>query len=550
MAFKGAVSPCHRLLFKSAGRIFFSSLMAIIRTHPSRQRAGTPVTPTKASSHALLNRVCDRPGAAISKQLRASQDSGKRTRSPSAQLRAELESAVSGIASAKGHEEALRILFVPYPDVKDIAEETHLAIDASNTSDRFLARYPMYDAENMSMIQQELGKGFASHGMTSTKPYYEIPILHQGVVTMQHLSHSFNRDVTFRSWEWLQAQLKMVTARPKCSSTAKVRYPPPRKTPTHPRKAQQHALFSDSNIPGIIFLHWTVDPGPSTAEINAIYATIASIQSSRPGQLFRAFPSHSELTRETSKIPDIHTLDAIASTSPPNYTYRPQTCFTHGERAHDMTRCPLRGHRQIIMKRTRSCGGDHVEYIDGDTALPRHRPSPPHRWFGQSYEPSFSLFGEFRVYITASPSPGHPRALRGREGRVRHTVVTEWVRGHDPGAMYARAATSLDFRAPDVRPLGLADLHAFALYIYDRLRSREDWREQFESLEMGVRLDVGVGTEGVKGEEEEEKGKGEEKKRFFVNEITRFYGADYFSQHTLGTPQQEVCWAFAEAVDG
>ena len=104
--------------------------------------------------------------------------------------------------------------------------------------------------------------------------------------------------------------------------------------------------------------------------------------------------------------------------------------------------------------------------------------------------------------------------------------------------MYARVATAPDFADPAVRPLGLADLHAFALYVYGRLRARDEWGERYESLEMGVRLDVGVGREGRGG------------KRFFVNEITRFYGADYFSQHTLGAPQQEVCWAFAEAVDG
>lgn len=89
---------------------------------------------------------------------------------------------------------------------------------------------------------------------------------------------------------------------------------------------------------------------------------------------------------------------------------------------------------------------------------------------------------------------------------------------------------------------------------------------------MGVRLDVGVavkngragGKKGMVVAEGGEKGvavteggekkgvavtEGEEK-RFFVNEITRFYGADYFSQHTLGAPQQEVCWAYAEAMDG
>ena len=191
-------------LHTSAGHVLGSSLMAITRSNPSEQCAGTPVVLKQVSLHVLLDPVRNRPGAAISKQLRASQGAKKRVRRPSAQLREDLESAIAAIPPAKRHQEAPRFLFVPFPDAKDIAEETHIAIDASNTSDRFLARYPMYNAGNMSMIQKELGKGFASHGMTSTKPYYEIPILHQGVVTMQHLSHSFKRDVTFRSWDWLQ----------------------------------------------------------------------------------------------------------------------------------------------------------------------------------------------------------------------------------------------------------------------------------------------------------------------------------------------------------
>ncbi|CAD6592711.1 MAG: hypothetical protein ASARMPREDX12_006411 [Alectoria sarmentosa] len=525
--------------------------MAITRSHPFNQRAGTPATPKKASFHPLLNRVRDRPGAVISKQLRVNQGAKKRARGPGAQLQAELESAVLGIVPAKDYKGKLRFLFVPYPDVRDIAEETHLAIDASNTSSRFLARYPMYSAENMSTIQQELGKGFASHGMTSTKPYYEIPILHQGVVTMLHLSHSFNRDVTIKCWKWLQAQLETVTARSRSASSAKVHHTPPRKPPSHQRRAQQHPLFSDSKTSCIIFLHWTIDPGPPTANI---YAAIATIQSTRPHHLFRAFPSQTELTHETTKLPDIHALNAIASTSPQKYAYRPRTCLTHGERNHDPTRCPLRGQRQIIMKRTHSCGGEHVQLIDGDSALPRHRepstdPAIPHRWFGQSYEPFFSRFGEFRVFIAARPSPSLT-ALRGRKGRILHTVVTEWVCAHDPGAMYARVATPQDFTDDaSVRPLTATDLHDFALYIYDALRSRDDWREHYESLEMGVRLDVGVASKRTLRKEGGKRGRGEEK-RFFVNEITRFYGADYFSQHTLGAPQQEVCWAFAEAVDG
>lgn len=111
--------------------------------------------------------------------------------------------------------------------------------------------------------------------------------------------------------------------------------------------------------------------------------------------------------------------------------------------------------------------------------------------------------------------------------------------------MYARVATPYDFlNSQHLSPLTLPDLHAFALHVYGRLLEREDRKTAYESLEVGVRLDIGVGVQKGKG-----KGKGKGEKRFFVNEITRFYGADFFSQHTLGAPQQEVCLGFAEAMD-
>ena len=223
--------------------------MAITRSHISKKRAGTPPAPSKEPPYSLRNRVNDRPGAAITKPLRPSRGEKKRAPRASTQLRDELETAaVSGVA-ARRHKESPRFLFVPYPDVQDIDEETHLAIDASNISDRFLARYPMYNSQNMAMIQRELGKGFATYGMMCTKPYVALPIVHQGVATFQHLSHSFNRDVTFRSWDWLLAQLKMVNTRPKRSPAAKRQDSQSFKPSTRPRKAQQDAIFSDHRSP-------------------------------------------------------------------------------------------------------------------------------------------------------------------------------------------------------------------------------------------------------------------------------------------------------------
>jgi hypothetical protein len=58
-----------------------------------------------------------------------------------------------------------------------------------------------------------------------------------------------------------------------------------------------------------------------------------------------------------------------------------------------------------------------------------------------------------------------------------------------------------------------------------------DW-EDFESLEAGVRLDVAISNDG----------------RFFVNEITRWYAADFFSLSTLGPPHTQLCSSYATAL--
>ena len=49
-------------------------------------------------------------------------------------------------------------------------------------------------------------------------------------------------------------------------------------------------------------------------------------------------------------------------------------------------------------------------------------------------------------------------------------------------------------------------------------RNSHDWQTDFDSVEVGVRLDIGVSND----------------KRFFVNEITRWYGADFFCMTTIG----------------
>ena len=70
------------------------------------------------------------------------------------------------------------------------------------------------------------------------------------------------------------------------------------------------------------------------------------------------------------------------------------------------------------------------------------------------------------------------------------------------------------------------ELQEFALYIMSCLRDRHDWEKNFESLEVGVRLDIAIS-----------------------NEITRWYAADWFSLSTLGLPYIQLCSAYAAALD-
>ncbi|KAJ5042648.1 hypothetical protein J3E74DRAFT_422827 [Bipolaris maydis] len=74
----------------------------------------------------------------------------------------------------------------------------------------------------------------------------------------------------------------------------------------------------------------------------------------------------------------------------------------------------------------------------------------------------------------------------------------------------------------------------FALFVFEALRARPDSMLVFESLEVGVRLDIGLAYIDTVN-------------KFFVNEITRWYGAHYFSHHILGEPKTQICKEFASA---
>lgn len=72
----------------------------------------------------------------------------------------------------------------------------------------------------------------------------------------------------------------------------------------------------------------------------------------------------------------------------------------------------------------------------------------------------------------------------------------------------------------------------FALHMYRRLQDLEE--VGFQSLDVGGRLDIGVSPSGDE---------------FFVNELTRWYGAHQFALTTQASsqPGDKMCRAFARA---
>ncbi|KAF9869274.1 hypothetical protein CkaCkLH20_13262 [Colletotrichum karsti] len=245
------------------------------------------------------------------------------------------------------------------------------------------------------------------------------------------------------------------------------------------------------------------------------------------------YPSREERTASEYKVQDIHALDTIAEAQ---NTWRPVTCFGVGE-------CTLVGTKDIV-KRAWSCASVHT-ITDGthsskltcgqsrrqkvcvknkQTMVADIDEDREEVWFHQEYVKPLAS-EELRVFIATRPDPRGARGLLGEVLRVCHTiseekddiVATEAMEG-----TYASLGTTKDA------------VHNFALGVFEALRDPEfGWFGRFESLEVGCRLDISVNEVGG---------------TLFVNEITRWNGAHYFSDFCTGAPHALMCNAYATAM--
>jgi hypothetical protein len=109
-----------------------------------------------------------------------------------------------------------------------------------------------------------------------------------------------------------------------------------------------------------------------------------------------------------------------------------------------------------------------------------------------------------------------PEAEASKPGEFASCVKVERVRPNDKWSEY-----------PSIY---YENLTAYALHVYRRLQ--ELGERHLQSLHVGRRLDIGVAPEG---------------KRFFVNELTRWYGALHFALQTQPEPGDKICQAYVKA---
>ena len=391
-----------------------------------------------------------------------------------------------------------RFLWVAYPDCDNIAKHVTLSIDAASTEDIFLQDYPMFQRPNMTTFQKTLGRPFASYSKKT-------PVVHQTLAMMMHLISQHQRDVEMRSWDWFEPLLS---------------------SRENSGKDRANEIFTDRQHSWVLFWMPTVDPPPDTWEI---FRNIEQIQDQRQ-TILRCFPSQSEARAKAGKIADIKCLEEIASYAPDKYSYRPRICLDHSSSEDHLKLCVLRDLGQYVQKRSFSCGGKHVRIQVGTNTVDTPK-RPTEQYFHQEFVPSLIDCGEFRVYIVAQPAL---TGLRGRSGKVKLAILTRW-REANSGAIDILDPSSKEWEM--FSPFNSEDLESFALYIYSEIRQRQDWKDKFESLEIGVRLDIGVALIG------------KDTKRPFVLEITRFYSADYFSTMSLGSPFQRLSAVYAEALN-
>lgn len=267
--------------------------------------------------------------------------------------------------------------------------------------------------------------------------------------------------------------------------------------------------------------------------IQKIYSLVEAYEAG----VLRVFPSASEYEHAHGKTGDIWALDLIAQSAPSDWSFRPTTC--------DCTSACRLG-KAGVLKRTHSCGSEHVIvrptssdisrhlgcFVNQRRASKRRAAQSTGQWFHQEFVQGLQQIGEFRVFIV---TVSDATVTRGRRGEVIEVVHTFELEDRELVVTVLTSSSIWSGRPDTYGKVDLEELKGFALYVFGALRNRPDWSTNFESLEIGARIDVGITLVN-------------ESCRFFVNEVTRIYEADFFAEW-LAQPGTHICREVSKALE-
>jgi hypothetical protein len=192
-------------------------------------------------------------------------------------------------------------------------------------------------------------------------------------------------------------------------------------------------LLGESPLEVVLVLQqdYAIATQDSTNAYGVIHNKLAILEVTT-GFKFICYPCREEARAEEARISDIAALDTVATNKDTAYTYRPKTCFGIGE-------CVIPD-EDTFQKRSNSWATQHANHIPKGArtssrfkvkcSLPgsafnspriRHPITLFQIWFHQQYVPTFSTFGEMRVYIATVKDA---KALRRRRGVILAVAYT------------------------------------------------------------------------------------------------------------------------------
>ena len=355
---------------------------------------------------------------------------------------------------------------------------------------------PWFNSTDLKRFESALGPAFVqSIGPT------EQPDIHQGVVLLQVLKYQCDVEVLVYTWKDFHRDFVDKT-----------------------ELETMRLLLLDRFLDTTVLLYCDATLSLQTGMDN-LYVRLEKLRSCF-GARIRAIPSWPEVLRARGKIVDIQALDQQARK---RNTWRPVTCYLGGV-------CVLADHDETVHKRQESSGGEHVQVKRRDEnnyltcsmgSFIRKRKSARGEksaeatplWFHQEYVPTFKKWGEFRVLMVMKPNNKVKGGLQPTILTITNTINCD---DDKEDRMYTESVTETTLEKMNCG-LSLTQLTAFSKHVVQDLLELSE--ETFESLKVGVRLDVAISP-----------GRG----GFFVNEVVRWYNAAFFSD-TIADPKSMLC---------